>query len=98
MSVVAVVVNAGLVAFTQSTTAGLSSYVKVWLFGCIITLILCIKYAVALLIADVPTEVVIQRERQEYINRKIVDDEADEPKISAEIPVPEIDEKTDVYL
>ena len=39
MSAVAVAVNAGLIAFTQSITADYSSYGKVWLFGGIIAFV-----------------------------------------------------------
>lgn len=105
MAAIAVVVNAALVAFTQSITASYTGYEKVWLFMSIITLILGIKYAVAVGIADVPSEVVIQREREEFINKKIVDDEPDEihlkeddPKFTVYLSNMKIDDKVDFYI
>lgn len=98
ISIIAVGVNAGLVAFTLSVTAKYSGYVRVWLFGSIIVLVLGLKQIVAFLISDVPSEVRIQLERQEFINRKVIEDEPDDALLAAEVEVPVIDETTEIYI
>ena len=85
-------------AFTISVTATYSGYVRVWLFGSIIVLVLGMKQIIAFLIPDVPTEVGIQLERQEFIHRKVVEDEPDDALLAAEVEVPIIDEAADIYI
>ena len=98
ISIIAVGVNAGLVAFTLSVTSQYSGYVRVWLFGSIIVLVLGVKQIFALLIPDVPREVRIQLERQEFINKKVVEDEPDETPLASDVEVPVIEETSDIYI
>lgn len=98
LSIIAVGVNAGLVAFTMSVTVAYSGYVRVWLFGSIIVLVLGLRQFIAFLIPDVPTEVRVQLERQEFINRKVVDDEPDDALLATEVEVPVIEETTEIYI
>lgn len=67
----AVLVNAGLVAFTGSFADGHSAASRVWIFVGISTGVLLLKYLIAVLIPDVPNDVTIQLKRTEFFHEKL---------------------------
>lgn len=72
VSVAAVLVNAGLVAFTGSNTINYEWWNRVWIFFGMSAGILGLKYLIAINIPDVPEEVEIQLKRQEYFMDKVM--------------------------
>lgn len=76
VSVVSVIVNAVLIAFTGSLLQGYSSTYRAWSFIVIILSLLGVKRLLEVLIPDVPDEVQIQLERQAlYVDKLIYDKE-----------------------
>lgn len=71
-------INSALVAFTGYNTINYTWSERVWLFILMATGLLCVRLVVAFLIPDVPEEVTIQLDRQEYIVDKVIDNVADE--------------------
>jgi Calcium-activated chloride channel len=71
ISINAVFVNAGLIAFTGSFTAQYSSPHRVWIFIGTIMILLGLKELIAFLIPDVPLEVDIQSKRNKFFEGKV---------------------------
>ncbi len=71
-------INSGLVAFTGRNTINYTWSERVWIFILMSTGLFCIRLLVAFLIPDVPEEVKIQIDRQEYLNDKIINNVPDE--------------------
>lgn len=72
ISVLAVLVNAGLIAFTGTFVSTLSWAARTWVFVGMSGGVLIVKFVVSLVIPDVPREVEIQLERKGYIVSKVV--------------------------
>lgn len=78
ISISAVLVNSGLIAFTGTFLINYTWPGRVWIFICMSAGILVTKYIVAVYVPDVPLEVEIQLKRQEFYLDKIVRNIADE--------------------
>jgi hypothetical protein len=87
MGVCAVLINAGLVAFTGSVTFNYTWPSRIWIFMAMTSSILFVKYIVAVIVPDVSREVEIQLERQDFIVGKVIqnigDDDDDDLLIGA---------------
>ena len=83
MTLVAVVVNAGLIAFTGNTTY--EPVVRVWIFVGISVLVLGAKFLVAAIIPDVPSNVAIQLKRAEFFTQKVIDNLDDDDTWESEL-------------
>ena len=83
MTLVAVVVNAGLIAFTGNSTY--EPVVRVWLFVGISVLVLGVKYLVAAVIPDVPSNVSIQLKRAALFTQKVIDNLDDDDTWESEL-------------
>ena len=77
----AVLVNAGLVAFTGTFADGYSAALRVWIFVGISTGVLLLKYVIAVLIPDVPNDVSIQLKRAEFFHEKLRFQESPESRL-----------------
>lgn len=78
ISFASIFINSALVAFTGSNTINYTWSERVWIFIMMSTGLFCIRLLVAFLIPDVPEEVTIQCDRQEYLVDKVIDNVADE--------------------
>lgn len=74
----AVLINAGLVAFTGSFAVNYTWPGRIWVFIGMATAIYGCKLLAAAYIDDVPREVVIQLHRQEFITSKVIDNVGDD--------------------
>ena len=83
MTVVAVVVNAGLIAFTANSPY--EPVVQVWIFVGMSVLVLGVKFLIAAIIPDVPTKVTIQLKRTEFFTQKVIDNLDDDDTWEAEL-------------
>jgi hypothetical protein len=71
MAVVAVFVNAALVAFTSTVVTDFTWNQRIWIFMGMSCGILVAKYLLSIAIPDTPRDVAIQIDRQEYIVGKL---------------------------
>jgi hypothetical protein len=79
MSSISVISNVALVCFTSVlTTKHLSAYDRVWLFTGVEHALILLKYFLQLIVDDEPQDVVLQKQRTEFIVDKIVNLIADE--------------------
>jgi hypothetical protein len=78
MGVAAVLTNAGLVAFTGSFTIDYTWPGRIWVFMGMVVAILGTKMYAAMVIPDVPQEVEIQLQRQDFIVDKVMHNVGDE--------------------
>ena len=83
MTVVAVVVNAGLIAFTANSPY--EPVVQVWIFVGMSVLVLGVKFLIAAIIPDVPTKVTIQLKRTEFFTQRVIDNLDDDDTWEAEL-------------
>ena len=83
MTLVAVVVNAGLIAFTGNTNY--EPVIRVWIFVGISVLVLGVKFFVAAIIPDVPSDVAIQLKRAEFFTQKVIDNLDDDDTWESEL-------------
>ena len=74
----AVFVNAGLVAFTGSITSQYTGTTRVWIFICMIILLISLKEAIAFFVPDVPGEVEVQLKRNDFIVDKVINNVGDD--------------------
>eukprot|EP00605_Chrysophyceae_sp_TOSAG23-4_P000483 GSChrysophyteH1.ASY1.ANO1.542.1 assembled CDS len=74
---VAVFTNSGLVSFTGQFVVSLQWPSRVWIFFLMSSGIICIKWLVAAIIPDVPNDVKIQQERNEYFLEKVIENKRD---------------------
>lgn len=70
MATISVMTNAGIVVFTSDN--GLTMEWKMWLFILVEHIVLLMKFAVSVLLDDVPHDVKLQQERSRYFIEKIV--------------------------
>ena len=86
ISVIAVLVNSGLVAFTGTIPVDYTWYNRIWIFIGMSFGIFLVKFVSAVVIPDIPEEVEIQLQRQQYILDKIIhnipDEEVDAKPVS----------------
>lgn len=78
MGVAAVLINAGLVAFTGSVAFNYTWPSRVWIFICMSGGILFTKFYLGIAIPDVSTEVEIQLARQDFIVSKVINNVGDD--------------------
>eukprot|EP00981_Chlorochromonas_danica_P001972 scaffold409_cov167-Ochromonas_danica.AAC.4 len=78
ISISSIFVNSGLVAFTSNNCVNYTWPERVWIFILMATGLFCIRAIVAFLIPDIPEDVTIQLDRQDYIVGKVVDNIEDE--------------------
>ena len=72
VSIIAVFVNAGIVAFTSTVASSQTWAVRCWIFILFSALLLAIKYGIAAMVPDVPEYVDIQTKRNEYLVDKLL--------------------------
>lgn len=72
ISFAAVVTNSALVSFTGEFLINYSYPSRIWVFLGMMVGLLLLKYVVAEYVPDLPREVEIQLERQEYFRNKII--------------------------
>eukprot|EP00604_Paraphysomonas_vestita_P003315 CAMPEP_0174820228 /NCGR_PEP_ID=MMETSP1107-20130205/3919_1 /TAXON_ID=36770 /ORGANISM="Paraphysomonas vestita, Strain GFlagA" /LENGTH=426 /DNA_ID=CAMNT_0016035151 /DNA_START=1028 /DNA_END=2308 /DNA_ORIENTATION=- len=80
MSIFAVLVNSGIIAFTGTYTENYRWSVRVWIFITFAAGVLVTNILISIFIPDVPPEVEIQLARSEYITGKVIDNIEDEPE------------------
>lgn len=78
LSMNAVFVNAGLIAFAGDYTEQYRSVHRVWIFVGIIIILLGTKEFIAFMVPDAPHECAIQKKRLDYIESKLINDAADD--------------------
>ena len=78
MGVSAVLINAGLVAFTGTVTTHYTWPGRIWVFIGMTFGIMFTKFIMAVAIPDVPREVEIQLQRQDFIVGKVIENIGDE--------------------
>ena len=78
MSVAAVLTNAGLITFTMSTFNSHSTSTRFWIFVAFQWACFALQYIIMEAIPDVPEEIEIQLQREEFIVRKLIDKVGDE--------------------
>ncbi|KAG5190771.1 calcium-activated chloride channel-domain-containing protein [Tribonema minus] len=78
MGVISVVSNSALIAFTSDLFAGHSTAQRIWIFMLFEHGVMLFKYALAVLIPDVPQDVTIQLEREEFVLAKVLHNEPDD--------------------
>jgi len=78
ISIIAVFVNAGLVAFTGTFTIIYAWPIRIWIFILMSSGLLLIKAFLAYVIPDVPAEVEIQLKRQEFIRSRVIENIGDD--------------------
>lgn len=74
----AVLVNAGLVAFTGTITQQYKSVDRVWIFVGMTLALLGAKEAIAFFVPDVPESCEIQWKRQAFIAGKVIDNQGED--------------------
>jgi hypothetical protein len=79
MSHVAVATNALLITFTAPTFSNEKVVTRLVIFACYEYGLLGVKLLYVLVRDDLPPEVALQRARSDFLTRKIVDNEPDEP-------------------
>lgn len=72
MSTMSVFVNSGIIAFTSTAASDQTWVVRVWIFILLSGALFSIKGLIAFIIPDVPEDVAIQLERQDYIVNKLL--------------------------
>jgi len=78
ISVAAVVTNGALVCFTMTAIQGFTYYAKLWVFIGFQWTLIAIQFIAKFIIDDEPMDVVIQKQRMEFIRRKIIEKVEDE--------------------
>jgi hypothetical protein len=78
ISVAAVITNAGLVCFTMDVLWRYSLFGRVWVFIGFQWVIIGCQFLSQLVIEDIPEEVTIQLQRNEFINLKVIEKVEDE--------------------
>lgn len=78
VSYASIFVNSAIVAFTTTIAVNYTWTQRIWIFILMASGLFAIRLTIGWLIPDVPVEVGIQLERQEYINRKVCDNVADD--------------------
>jgi len=78
ISFVAALVNAGIIAFTSEITNKYTWVVRIWIFFSVAVLLMGTKFVVQMITPDVPLDVDVQLQRQEYIVNKIMNNIPDE--------------------
>ncbi len=78
MGVAAVLINAGLVAFTGSFGENYTWAERIWVFIAFSFSVLFIKFVVSVLVPDVARDTEIQLERQDFIVSKVIRSIGDE--------------------
>lgn len=81
VSIAAIFINSGIVAFTSTNASVFSWTVRVWIFILMASGLLCLKMLIAYVIPDTPIEVEIQLKRQEFIVGKLLDNIEDEDDV-----------------
>jgi len=76
--VAAVITNAAMIAFTMQLLNDYSQYTRYWIFIGFQWVIFAIQFLIRAAIPDEPYDVSIQRQRQDFINAKIIDKEGEE--------------------
>jgi hypothetical protein len=78
ISYASIFINSALVAFTGTNTLNYLWVERVWIFIMMSAGLLALRQVVAFLIPDVPAEVQIQWDRQDYLVDKVLDNVEDE--------------------
>lgn len=78
ISFCAVLTNSGIIAFTGTIFINSTWIMRVWIFILMVALILGAKFTFAFMVPDVPDEVNIQLERQDFIISKVLYDAVDD--------------------
>lgn len=76
--VAAVITNSALIVFTMQLLNHYSIQFRFWIFVGFQWVLFSLQYALAALVVDLPLDVDIQLQRQEFINRKLLKLEADD--------------------
>ena len=69
----AVIVNAGMIVFTMDMVSQYSTFTQAWIFIGFQWVLFSIQALIRVSIPDVPSEVQIQLQRQEFLNIKLID-------------------------
>lgn len=78
VSYASIFVNSAIVAFTTTIAVNYTWAQRIWIFILMASGLFAIRLTIGWLIPDMPVEVGIQLERQEYITRKVCDNVADD--------------------
>ncbi len=78
VSFCAVLTNSGLIAFTGTIFINSTWIMRVWIFILMVGLILGAKFTFAFMVPDIPDDVNIQLERQDFIIGKVLYDAVDD--------------------
>jgi len=78
MSTAAVITNSALIVFTGDQFNNTKDFERVWYFVLFEHCLFMVKYALAIIVPDVPFEVDIQLARQSFIISKVIDNAEDE--------------------
>ena len=77
MIIIAVCTNAAVVIFTMKTFNNYSDFERMGIFVLFQYGVFLIQYIIGALIPDEPEEVIIQRQRQDFIVSKLIDKQGD---------------------
>lgn len=77
IGLISVFTNSGLVSFTGSFAVGYSWPWRIWIFFLMSCFIISIKWIVMAIIPDIPYEVIVQEQRNTYVNEKVVHNKKD---------------------
>lgn len=78
ISIIAVVTNAGLTVFTMDVLDSYSETFRYWVFILFQWVCFILQAFIMAIIPDIPEEIEIQIERQDFIVRKLIDKVADD--------------------
>jgi len=78
ISTASIFINSGIVAFTDTNTLNYTWALRIWIFILMASGLFCIRSLVQWLIPDIPAEVIIQLDRQDYIVGKVLENIQDE--------------------
>jgi anoctamin-10/anoctamin-7 len=74
----AVVTNAALIVFTMNLSGSDNTFTQFWIFIGFQWIVFVTQYVIRALIPDLPFEVEIQRDRADFMNRKLIMKEVEE--------------------
>lgn len=78
ISVASVITNAGLICFTMDVLWGFSLQGRVWIFVGFQWVLIAAQFIAQAIVPDVPQGVIIQRQRTEFYNEKVINKVTDE--------------------
>ncbi len=77
----AVVTNSALIVFTMQLLTQYSITMQFWIFVGFQWVLFSTQYVFSLIVPDIPAEVELQHDRQEFIGRKLLEKEPDEGEL-----------------